>query len=140
MNQASMPRPVEIASQASSGLASVSISARTSKGLAMSGLLVADLERRGLEARMYGHHDTMLASSWGASVVILVDERRHGARELVGEGCTVRGGGEPHLAVERKRRNPLVGLRVADDQCSDVAHPTILSPTTFPVKERRLVG
>src|SRR5439155_8486741 len=120
MNQASRPRPVVIASQTSSGEAATSISARTSNGWAMSGVLPACLPARG-GAGVDGDDHAMVASPVCPAVVVLGDEPGYGFRNLLGKSRSVRGRGKPDRSVEGERRHPLPGLQAASNQDADVA-------------------
>src|SRR5919201_539017 len=116
LNHESMPGPVAMASQTSSGVASTSMSLRTSNGWAMSGLLPLGLGRRGCHARVDGHYDPVNASSFRCFVVVPPDQGGHRARQLLGERGAIRGGSEPNLPVHGERGHPLPRLCGAGDE------------------------
>src|SRR5699024_10984129 len=58
----------------------------------------------------------------GRLVVVLADERGDRVRELLGEGGAVGRRGEPHLAVQRERRQLLAGLGGTADRVADIAY------------------
>src|SRR6185436_9546195 len=126
MNQASTPGPVAIASQTSSGEASTSISCVSSNGCAISGPLrvrrPVGLLVFVLQARVHRDDHAMVSATWRVLVVVLAYQRRHGRGQLLGERGTIRGRGEPDLAVHREGRQTLAFLRRARHELPHVAH------------------
>src|SRR5215469_15937702 len=114
MNQESSPGPVAMASHTCSGVAARVISSRISNScVVMSGFLrvrfgVAGVA--GLEARVNGQHDAVVAAAGRVLVVIAADQRRDRGGELLREGGAVGRAGEPHLRVQAEGRQWLAGL------------------------------
>src|SRR4051812_48456864 len=112
MNHESIPGPVAMASHSCSGVAPTSATSVSSNSYPTSGLL--------RDARVHGDDHAVRAALLGRLVVVLPDQRGDGGRQFLGEGGPVGGGGEPHLAVERERRQALLGLGGTGDQQADV--------------------
>src|SRR5690348_8164010 len=102
MNQESVPGPVEMASQISSGLAGTSASKWSSNSRGMSLL--------GRHVWVYRDDDAVVAASVGGLVVIARDQVADHAGELFGEGGPVGRRGEPYLRVDAEGGDALAGL------------------------------